>query len=348
MASLNRVSEQWNHWKELEKEIAGQFNGGLEDSRSFLLRKLSHLERMEVRFAGTTSINEQLTLVAIKDVRRKLERKLFPSRIVRLFRKGVKRLLDMRYEARLRERSQQSIEHIKDTLARSGFPKVAAKVDQCLQLGKLAIPFSEYPGQSDRVNLEFKIRQEDAGGYTLDGYQATLYPVGKKEGMKSQFFPASDHELLPSWERAYHLLSGRAVLKAPDALSEHRARKWMQLDFNDKDAQGNYRVREFPEFDLDTQLNGLKLSRDVDPLAVKIDLQNGREVHVVSKLDNQNQSVLLSVRPQRGIIIPLDGEGRDVSAGHSQGSLERKLAAALPDQQQAQTVKEAVVRKLKR
>lgn len=37
-------------------------------------------------------------------------------------------------------------------------------------------------------------------------------------------------------DRAFQLLEGRSILQGE---------RWIQLDFNDKDAQGNYRIKEF-------------------------------------------------------------------------------------------------------
>jgi hypothetical protein len=78
-------------------------------------------------------------------------------------------------------------------------------------------------------------------------YEANLSFVGGSNPSRKQTFyicKGTGYNL----REAYNLLSGRAVFKHLISLEGDKYSAWSQLDFNELDAHGNYRIRQFGRY----------------------------------------------------------------------------------------------------
>ena len=100
------------------------------------------------------------------------------------------------------------------------------------------------------MDHQLSFSKDQAGNYQLNGFQAKIYIETQSSVARQHYF-----ELIGDIDanRAYQLLEGRSVLQGD---------RWIQLDFNDKDAQGNYRIKEFHAsfgYDLEKVLRALPI-----------------------------------------------------------------------------------------
>jgi hypothetical protein len=77
--------------------------------------------------------------------------------------------------------------------------------------------------------------KDQSGTYHFDGYKTKLYNESKPNKQRQQSFNVKDGYEIDTTEE-YNLLSGHAI---------ERNGTWVQLDFNDKDPNGNFRMKEF-------------------------------------------------------------------------------------------------------
>lgn len=306
MEKINRVSQEWKQWKEQELKIAELAPGDLGSNRRFQERKLDFLERLQVRYQGSGNKTEQLMLIALDDEKRKIERSLYPNRIIRFVRSMVKQFRDQNKEQKLEKQANQSIDKIKDKLILHGYEKAAAKVEHFITLGHYEIPMSEYRGQNDRIDMKFLISSNDAGDYTISGVKAALLPEGKNEMIRQHQFEDQGEKLI-NLDRAYHLLSGRPVLTT--SLNGNTEGKWTQLDLNDKDALGSYRVREYPGFDIDKAVQQMALVQPDKWKDLADALKLGEPVEAAINHPEGTRNVLLKIAPALGEVTMNDHQG---------------------------------------
>ncbi|MXN91174.1 hypothetical protein GR160_08015 [Flavobacterium sp. Sd200] len=143
----------------------------------------------------------------------------------------------------------------------------------------------------------------------LEGYRATLHVEGKPEEKRQHYFGMKyGHEINPT--QAYNLLLGRAIEKDG---------KWLQFDLNDKDAQGNFRVKEFHSgygYDLDKSLQSLPLrdhKNGAEIAAIKQQLLQGQRVEVSFLKDGNERRYFIEANPQHKSVNIYDEHSRKIS-----------------------------------
>ena len=97
----------------------------------------------------------------------------------------------------------------------------------------------------------------------MEGYKSTLQNEIHPENNRQQHFKLQGDENV-DLTQAYNLLASRSV-----PIND----SWQQLDFNDKDPQGNYQVKEFPlgyGYELEIVVRELPLKKTLDTRENKI------------------------------------------------------------------------------
>src|SRR5690606_33566079 len=100
---------------------------------------------------------------------------------------------------------------------------------------QFSIPVSYYINDKERLDHQLSFVKDQSGLYQFEGYKTALYNEAKPVEKRQQYFSTKDGYGINTSE-AYNLLASRAI---------EREGKWVQLDFNDKDSKGNFRIKEF-------------------------------------------------------------------------------------------------------
>lgn len=109
---------------------------------------------------------------------------------------------------------------------------------------------------------------------------------------------------------AYNLLSGRCIQSGGT---------WMQLDFNDKEAQGNFRIKQFHSnygYDLDKVLQQLPLKEllnEEDAVRLKKALKNGSRISASFVKDGNEQRFYIEANPQLKSVNIYDEHSRKIT-----------------------------------
>jgi len=134
-----------------------------------------------------------------------------------------------------------------------------------------------------------------------------LHSAIEKGKPRQHTFDTRDSEIINA-EKAYNLLSGRAVQQAD-------SNAWKQLDFNDKDAAGNFRIRHFNEnygYNLDQALAGLP-AKEEQRIGLLESLRNGEKVITKLTVSGKEHDVTLAADPLKRDIAIYDANGQKVT-----------------------------------
>lgn len=151
--------------------------------------------------------------------------------------------------------------------------------------------------------------KDQNGWYQLDGYKTVLANESKPGERRHQFFNMQQGHEVNSIE-SYNLLSGRSV---------QVANTWMQLDFNDKDPKGNYRIKQFHSnygYDLEKVLQQLplkELDNKEEENKLREALKNGSRISVSFIKDGNEQHFYIEANPQFKSINIYDEHSRKIT-----------------------------------
>jgi hypothetical protein len=174
----------------------------------------------------------------LQQERSKIEKQLYSNPVIRLLRRllvaPVKERIVIRQNNKKTERNSQSLHK---QVRRAGFANLAAKIDEQIKQGQqqFSLPVSYYINEKKRLDHQLSFVKDQSGTYYFEDYKTNLYNESKPNEQRQQSFNMKDGYEIDTTE-AYNLLSGRAI---------ERNGTWVQLDFNDKDANGNFRMKEF-------------------------------------------------------------------------------------------------------
>jgi hypothetical protein len=201
------------------------------------------------------------------------------------------------------------VEFLKDSLKYLGFgDKLNTELENKIKETPAAfqLPITgEYTNgnKKETVNyvLDFK-KSDQSDMYFFNKYQATMQADSNAEA-KSQTFYITKNSGITSKE-AFNLLSGRAVHKELMNAEDKPYKAWLQLDFNEKDKNNNFKVKQFHEaygFNLDTTvakypIKELNIAEEKERLMKSLSKGN---VHPVTFVKNgQEEKMFVEANPQ--------------------------------------------------
>lgn len=309
---VNRVEMELNQWRSREERFSKLFNFSLSNNRSLLKEKLHHYGRIGTKYKGTKNLEERFALQILKQEKSKLLKLLYPNLLVRLVRKLlVAPLIDqiaVRKDTKEEEKNNQSLH---DKVQRIGFRDLSNQIDQQIKQGheQFNIPVSYYINEKERLNHELSFVKDQSGQYQFEGYKTTLQNESKPEEERSQYFKVQGRNPIDATE-VYNLLAGRAVQKE---------NSWIKLDFNDKDAKGNHRIKEFHSvygYDLERALQQLslkELSNKTETDKLKHDLKQGNRLPVTLIKNGNEHRFYIEANPQFKSINIYDEHSRKIT-----------------------------------
>ena len=201
--------------------------------------------------------------------------------------------------------NQQNFEYLKDQVKYTGFGDGLEK-DLKEQLQKQAPEFQltyriKMGQDTAAASLHFK-KSNESDRYFFNRYQLALNSESGSDKLEQTFYINKGQPI--TLKEAYNLMSGRAVNK--DLLNKEGQvyNAWLQLDFKQTDAQGNYKLKQFHQnygFDLPAALNKLpikELSQEPDRTRLLESLQKGNRQAVTFIQEGNEQKHYIEANPQ--------------------------------------------------
>lgn len=314
----NRVEAEFKQWIEKENRVEKLIPGTLEHNRPFLKEKLHFLENLQVKYAGGLSGEERLMLRVLDREKGKLATKLYPNRLVRLLRNLFSAIRLLRRTNTYNTLLSGNTAELGKELSRSGFGGLDHKITEQIKQGKpeFSIPVSYYPRENERLDIDLVFQRKETGEYKFRAGAAKLTNTETKLVRSHSF--ATDQLIKYSQQETANLLSGRPVLPL-DGEAPWKNGKWVQFDLNDKDAQGNYRIREKEEdlFDVVKTIRDLGIRQKHTGLTDEKLLQMARQgepINITVSKKGTDQSFKLELNPFQKSVSLYDAKGNKVSA----------------------------------
>lgn len=176
----------------------------------------------------------------------------------------------------------KNLEYLKEGMKYLGFGEgLNNKLTEEVNSGKTEFQLrTENQYNKDKVNYTLDFRKSDQSDmYFFNKYTATL--DGQKDGQdKSQTFFIKKNSGVTAKE-AYNLLNGRAVNKDLTNQEGEKYNAWLQIDWNQKDNNGNHKFKMIHE-------------------AYGFNLQNVLDKHPIKELNDQTTRDRLTQSLERG------------------------------------------------
>jgi len=315
----NRVETELNQWRSREERFRKLFSFSLSSNKALLKEKLQYYDRIAAKYKGSQDLDERLALKMLQQERSKIEKRLYPNPVIRMLRRllvvPVKEQIVVRQDNRKAEQNSQSLHQ---QVQRAGFTNLAAKIDEQIKQGQqqFSLPVSYYINEKERLDHQLAFVKDQSGTYRFDGYKGNLYNESKPNEQRQQYFnPKNGYQI--NTTEAYNLLAGRAVKKNGT---------WVQLDFNDKDANGNFRMKEFHSgfgYNLEKVLQQLPLKEllyqsEADKLHDA--LKNGNRLAVSFVKNGNEQRYYIEANPQFKSVTIYDEHARKITLNTALGT----------------------------
>lgn len=154
--------------------------------------------------------------------------------------------------------NQKNFEYLKNGLKYLGFGEgLNNKLGEELASGKEEFQLHTENGYGwDRVKFTLDFRKSDSSDmFFFNRYTATFKPEGDTPERSQTFYVKKNTGITA--KEAYNLLSGRFVNKDLLTKDNKPYNAWLQLDFNEKDASGNHKIKMIHQaygFNLESEL----------------------------------------------------------------------------------------------
>lgn len=238
---VNRAEQLYRNWEAQQKQLESLTGA---DSRVIQQQKYDYLRHGLYRLSLNPSEQEKLLMQVIGSVTDKLQKQLYPNPVIRLLHRLKAAIYDRPVHLRefVRQR-EANLEQLKGQLKTMGFASFNGKLEKYLdyETAKVTIDLTSQLADQGKLDIALQMERDKTGQYRFQHYEATLFKNG--ESHKHTFHPESG---ITATEAA-NLLDGRAVKKSFETADGSIAQKWMQLDRQQKDKDGNPKLVEFHE-----------------------------------------------------------------------------------------------------
>jgi len=241
----NRVRADLQRWREMEKRLVDSDAGAILSSRPFLQDKLGYYRGVSARYSKSATQEEKLHLRAAARERQELEKLLYSNPLIRWI--YLLTLAPIRVLQSYRNEQKQSVldeRHLKESLIQTGFGGLDSRLDQHLKQGhrEFTIPVSYFMNEKSRMDFELSFGPGRNGQLQLLNYRATLLDERDPATKRAHQVKVEPGGITA--QQSYQLLSGRSVKKDFVNTEGRTESTWLKMDFNDTDANGNYRIRQ--------------------------------------------------------------------------------------------------------
>lgn len=301
---VNRIENWWNEVKRWQARFEKIAPGAFDNSRIFKKEKLKQYDQLLSRTALGLTKEERLTKQALRIQQKSLEKELYPNRYVRLFRNlfQLASIVVERFSEKKHIKKQLSAAN--QELDKFGLPEVKGKVGKAIQDGKsdLHVPLSE--SYSEREMLDYKIHITNDADHSsrINGYTASL------SNGKTTVSMLVENDASVDKEQVRNLLNGRPV--------NFDGNIWRVPDLNDRDAEGNIRLKDVVVADYSVERELAKLPVAAMETISKSELINGlksgKQQEVTLNIDGVDKLITLEANPLKRT-LNLYEDGRKVT-----------------------------------
>ena len=323
---VNRIENDLNQWRSREERFTSLFPSGIAHSKAFLKEKLNYYDTVAARYKGTFNQEERFALHLLKQERNRIGKQLYPNLLIRLLRGFILPLKQQQVVKQTAKQTAGNEQALREILFKTGFGNAISKLEQTIKQGQQAfsIPVSYYINEKERLDFSLSFNKDHNGQYQFESYKAALKNEYKPEESRFQNFSIEQGNTVTATQ-AYNLLAGRAIQKE-HIIEGSRQSTWMQLDFNDKDALGNYRMKEFHPgygYDLKSILQQLPLRELMNnPEIEKLEnaLKSGSRYAVSILKEGKEQKFFIEANPQFKSVNIYDEHSKKVSLSSALGN----------------------------
>jgi hypothetical protein len=209
--------------------------------------------------------------------------------------------------------NQKNLDYLKENLKYLGFgDKLYPELEKNIQQG-----FPEFNLRQqneygkDKLQMELHFRRSDSSDmFFFNRYDAKL--TNEKETLSQTFYVNKGSGF--TVKEAYNLLNGRAVNKELTTSEGQNYTAWAQLDFTDKEANGNYKMKQFHQnygFDVAASIAKLpikELQNEQQREFLLRSLQRGNLQQVTLLINDKEQKVSIAANPQFKNVHAFDAE----------------------------------------
>ena len=241
---------------------------------------------------------------------KRISKQLYPNFISRILRKIIiasQNQISIRDDIKKEEKNFNSLQ---DQLQRIGFPDLSEKLKMLIEKGheKFSLPLSYYINKKEKINHNLSFSKNAEGSFEFEGYKSSLHNISVTEENRQHYFK-NDPECNFKLHEVYNLLVGRSV---------QQNESWYQLDFNDRDAAGNYHLKEFRNgygYDLEKALKAIPLKEIPNQFEIeklKNTLKQGDRVPAVLIKNGKEDQFYMEANPQFNSLTIYDHHLRKV------------------------------------
>ncbi len=302
---VNRIESALKDWQSKEERFEKLFSSDILKNKPFLQEKLKYFDAVQAKYGRTASEEERLALRILMQERNKIEKHLYPNLLVRMLRRIILPVKQEQVAKQAEQRTANNEQALKEAVVKAGFDNISSKLEQNIKQGQreFSIPVSYYVNEKDKLDFNLFFARDNNGQYQFENYKAVLQSENKLQENKEQRFVFEPDNIVTA-SQAYNLLAGRAIQKEYAGRENNIQTAWMQLDFNDKDASGNHKLKEFHSaygFDVKEALKQLPLKELTTSEATEKllnALKNGHQQAVTLKKDGKEQKLFIEANPQ--------------------------------------------------
>jgi hypothetical protein len=203
--------------------------------------------------------------------------------------------------------NEKNYEYLSKQLQFTGFgdTTLQPQLKEAMQRGEAQFMLTHVPDfdkQHAAVTLHFK-KSDTQDMYFFNRFNIVLKNPQQEEAMKQSFYINANQDNI-SLKEGYNLMHGRAVYKEMTPKEGEKYNAWVQLDFKNSDAGGNFKMRQFNDnygFRLEEVLNKHPLKELGDP-AIKDrlmeSLQRGNRQSATMEKEGVSLKVFIEAAPQ--------------------------------------------------
>jgi len=215
--------------------------------------------------------------------------------------------------------NQENFDYLKNQVKFTGFgegleDQLKEKIKG--QQPEFTLKHSAEYGQ-DKVNATLHFRKSDEKDmYFFNKYDMSLKKSEAGEEMKQTFYVGKDNTF--TFKEAYNLMDGRAVNKDLVNQQKEKYNSWVQLDKNDADEKGNFKMKHFHEnygYDLEAVLSKHKIKElgdNTDKERLTESLKKGNKQSVTFIKEGEEQKGFVQANPQYKSLKIFDGKGKEI------------------------------------
>jgi hypothetical protein len=324
---VNRIESALKDWQSKEERFGKLFSSDILKNKPFLQEKLKYFDAIQAKYGRTASEEERLALQILMQETNRIEKHLYPNLIVRILRHIILPVKQEQVAKEAEQRTANNEQALKEAVIKAGFDNVSSKLEQNVKLGQqeFSIPVSYYVNKKERLDFNLHFVRDNNGQYQFENYKAALQAENKSQETKEQRFVFEPDNIVTA-SQAYNLLAGRALQKEYVSGENNKQAAWIQLDFNDKDASGNFKMKEFhtaykyyvKEALQQLPLKELTTTESTEKLVSA--LRNGDRLTVTLQKDGTEQKLFIEANPQFKSVTVYDENLKKISVGSALGN----------------------------